>query len=96
MSVFVKTENHGVLNLRAEPSTSASILARIPYGTEIPAEKIDDVWAKVKYNGQEGYVMMKFLSTEEPKQVNTITRESLVRIYNSLKSTLDIIEEVLK
>ena len=94
MSVFVKTDNHGVLNMRAEPSTSSTILARIPYGTEVPAEKIDDTWAKVRYNGKEGYVMQKFLSTEEP--TSTVSKESLQKIYNSLKATLNMIEEVLK
>ena len=94
MSVFVKTDNHGTLNLRATPSTNGNILARIPYGTEVPAEKIDDIWAKVRYDGKEGYVMHKFLSTEEP--ASTVSKESLQKIYNSLKATLNMIEEVLK
>ena len=98
MSVFVKTENKGTLNMRSEPKTGATIIARIPYGTEIPAEKLDDTWAKVRYNNKEGYVMHKFLSTEEPatSSQETVSKEAIQKVYNSLKATLKTIEEVLK
>ena len=97
MSVFVNTENHGVLNLRAAPGTAASVIARIPYGTAVAAEKINETWAKVTYKGQTGYVMVKYLSTTEPAQSSSnISKDDLQRIYNSLKSTLSLIEEVLK
>ena len=33
MKVIVKTGNKGPLNMREKPSTSAAILAKIPYGT---------------------------------------------------------------
>lgn len=95
MSVFVVTENKGALNLRKEPSTSSEILTRIPYAAEVPAEKIDDTWAKVRYNDYEGYAMIKFLSTEAPV-VKTISKNDLRLIYDKLKSTLELIEEVLK
>jgi len=91
MKVFVNTDNKGTLNLRAEPSASAKVLARIPYKTELSIETATGEWSKVTYNGITGYVMNKFLSEE-----NKVTKENLQRIYNSLKSTLKIIEEVLQ
>lgn len=95
MSVFVKTDNKGTLNMRANPSMNSPVLAKIPYGTEIPAEKIDDTWAKTRYKDQEGYVMMKYLSTQAVIN-DSVSKSDLQKIYNSLKSTLQTIEEVLK
>ena len=96
MSVYVKTQNHGTLNLRASPSSSSPVIATIPDGTEIPAEKINDTWSKTTYKNKEGFVMNKFLSTEEPGVSSTVSKEQLQKIYNSLKSTLQLIDEVLK
>jgi uncharacterized protein YgiM (DUF1202 family) len=91
MKTFVNTANKGTLNLRAEPSASAKVLARIPYGTEIEAEFTNSKWSKVEYNGKIGYVMSEFLGDK-----TSVTKESLQKIYTSLKETLKIIEEVLK
>ena len=91
MKTFVNTANKGTLNLRAEPSSSAQVLARIPFGTELEAEFATNGWSKVEYNGKIGYVMNQFLGDK-----SYVTKESLQKIYTSLKETLKIIEEVLK
>lgn len=91
MTVYVNTANKGTLNLRAEPSKTGRILAQIPYHTSLEAEHIDDTWSKVTYNGKTGYVMTEFLSNGK-----AITRSDLEQVYNSLKSTLETIEKVLK
>ena len=92
MKTFVNTANKGTLNLRAEPSSSAKVLARIPYGTELEVESINSEWSKTKYESHTGYVMNKFLA----EKTNQIKKEDLQRIYNSLKSTLSTIESILK
>ena len=46
---------------------------------------------KLLYNGKIGYVMNQFLGDK-----SYVTKESLQKIYTSLKETLKIIEEVLK
>jgi len=38
MTVYVNTANKGVLNLRAEPTTTGKILAQIPYKTSLEVE----------------------------------------------------------
>lgn len=93
MIVYINTENHGTLNMRAEPNTSCVILARIPFKTMLQAEKVNEEWSKVTYDNKTGYVMNKFLSEEEPVSND---KEGLKKIYNSLKATLKTIEEVLK
>ena len=91
MKVYVNTNNQGTLNLRAKPSLSSSILAQIPYKTELETEETSGEWSKVTYEGKTGYVMNKYLGS-----LDTISREKLLQIYNSLKATLSTIESVLK
>lgn len=77
--------------MRAEPSKTGKILVQIPYKTQLESEYVDSTWSKVTYNGQTGYVMTEFLSNGK-----SITKSDLQQIYNSLKSTLETIEKVLK
>jgi uncharacterized protein YgiM (DUF1202 family) len=91
VKTYVNTVNKGTLNLRAEPSLNARVLAQIPYGTELETNTITGEWSQVTYNGKIGYVMSKFLGDK-----TKVSKEDLLRIYNSLKSTLATIESVLK
>lgn len=95
MIMYVNTANRGTLNLRQTPSNTGSIIARIPFGTALNTEKVDDTWSQTSYNGFEGYVMNKFLS-EVHNSNNDKDKEALKRIYDSLKTTLSLIEEALK
>jgi uncharacterized protein YgiM (DUF1202 family) len=91
--MYVNTENKGALNLRAEPAISGKVLARIPYGTLLELRPKNETWSETTYNGITGYVMNKFLSTDLSP---TVTKADLQKIYNSLKSTLQTIESILK
>lgn len=91
--MYVKTDNRGTLNLRAEPSPKGKVLARIPYGTQLETSQLDANWSKVTYAGETGYVMNKFLVVSLKKE---ITRNDLQKIYNSLQETLKLIENIIK
>lgn len=91
--MYVKTDNKGTLNLRAEPSSKGRILAQIPYGTQLETSQLDANWSKVTYDGKTGYVMNKFLVVSLRKE---ITRNDLQKIYNSLQETLKLIENIIK
>ncbi len=63
--VVANTDGAGV-NLRAAPSTSADIVARLPEGTELTVvgESVSAdgyVWWPVKYKNQNGYVVADYL-----------------------------------
>lgn len=90
--MFVKTPNHGALNLREKPSASSQVLARIPDEAELECTIVNDDWAQIDYNGYNGYSKREFLSSYS----SLITKEDLKRIYNSLSDTLKLIDEVLK
>ena len=94
--MFVNTANHGTLNLRAAPMKTSSVLVQIPYGTELATEKYNDDWMKVTYKRQTGYVMTQFLSSNNPAETSKITKADLKKVYDSLSTTLKLIEEILK
>lgn len=51
-----------VLNVRSEPSTSASKLGQLPADTVVEYVRAhDDEWAVITYNGQDGYVASQYL-----------------------------------
>lgn len=88
MTVYVKTPNKGTVNMRAEPNSSARVLTRIPYQTKLDATIVDSTWYQVSYNGNTGYVMSEFLTSD--------STNNLQEIYDSLKATLALIEKALK
>ena len=94
MIVQVKTDNKGTLNLRADASSSSKILAQIPYGSVLEVEKVHENWSKVSYNSKVGYVMNKFLQT--PTTSSAFDKDKLQAIYDHLKTTLSLIENLLK
>jgi len=93
MKASVKTANKGALNLRAAPSSSAKILAQIPYGTELEVSTLSTEWVPVTYESGTGYVMSKFLSE---LQDSTATKASLKKVYDELSIALKMIEDILK
>ncbi len=52
----------GSLNLRTSASSSAKVLAQIPYGTWITVYTKGLQWSLASYNGLTGYVMTQYLS----------------------------------
>lgn len=52
----------GSLNLRETQASDARVMATIPNGTALPVLSTGTEWCMVKYAGQIGYVMTKFLA----------------------------------
>lgn len=49
------------LLLRAEPNNKCNILAKMPKGGFVKVLSIEGDWARVEFNGQQGYAFAKFL-----------------------------------
>ena len=94
MKATVITDNKGTLNLRASSSSSSAIIAQIPYGTVLEVEKVNDTWSKTSYNNKSGYIMNKFLLTSSTS--SSFDKDKLQAIYDNLKTTLSLIENILK
>lgn len=60
------------LNLRAQASTTSSVLARIPSYTTLTLDGIDNGWYLVSYNNQTGYVSSDYITiVPSPSTVST-------------------------
>ena len=62
----------GALNLRETASLTAKVLGQFPTGTLVEIVEAGDEWHKVEVNGKSGYMMAKYLSTENKDTVATV------------------------
>ena len=61
------------VNMRAEPSLTALVIAKLPFGTRVDMISFDGKeWAKVSYNNTTGYINARYLSTTKPVPIETI------------------------
>ena len=58
------------LSMRKAPTTSSDILAYIPKGTTLEVYEISEGWAKVSWNGSEGYCSMAYLKSADEETVS--------------------------
>lgn len=62
----VTAESGSTVNIRKKPSLKAAVLAKVPLGQRVAVrEKTNMEWWKVAYLQFTGYMMRKFLKTEE-------------------------------
>lgn len=66
----------GGLNLRQTPSLSAKVLGQFPTGTLVEIIETGSEWHKVEVNGQEGYMMAKFLNSASGQTTATVRTNS--------------------
>lgn len=55
------------VNFRKGSSVESEVIDTLPIGTGLKRTGIGDIWSRVIYKGQEGYVGNKYLSKENPK-----------------------------
>lgn len=73
------------LNLRAQTTLKSSVLALMPYGTELEVIRTigvgSDVWADVEFEGIHGYCKKEWLSPEDPFEGMTYKGEWHITAY---------------
>ena len=57
--------NRQDVNFRTRPNTNAALIERIPCGETVEVLSEDGEWAKIRWHGQTGYMMEKFLIFDE-------------------------------
>ena len=62
----------GALNLRETASLTAKVLGQYPTGTLVEIVESGSEWHKVSVGGQQGYMMAKYLSTENGDTAATV------------------------
>jgi N-acetylmuramoyl-L-alanine amidase len=65
-NVNAKTDTKGIvtsptLNVRTQPSATATIVGTLKKGAQVDVYEIDGFWAKIRYNGQFAYVHKRYL-----------------------------------
>ena len=69
-SQYVVATKNDPLSMRQAPDTSSSILTCIPRGTTVEVSEINNGWAKVSWNGSEGYCSMAYLKSADEETVS--------------------------
>ncbi len=66
----------GRLNLRETPALTAKVLGQFPTGTLVEIIAAGDEWHQVEVNGQEGFMMARYLNTAMNSQTATVRTNS--------------------
>ncbi len=76
-SMYVNTANGRALRFRTTKSTygNDNVICEIPYGTKVYVQSWDGTWARVTYNGRDGYVVQKHLTIARPKPFAEVQAE---------------------
>ena len=68
VAMFVANVEHSIYFRRSPSELDSNIIGEIPLGTQVSfIENTDAIFAKIKYNGQEGYVKREYLSATQPQ-----------------------------
>lgn len=100
---IVRADNEYPVKMRTGPSTNNKVKASVPQGTIVDVLDELDGWAKIRLDGQTGYMMIKFLShqlEDDSLPENTegyieVPRLKLLEIKACLSDALGIIEQAL-
>ncbi|MDP7981506.1 SH3 domain-containing protein, partial [Bacillus sp. WLY-B-L8] len=63
------TVNATNLNIRQQPTTQSPIVGQVKQGATVKVLEVQKDWAKISYNGKEGYVSLQFLKIAGTKPV---------------------------
>lgn len=78
------------VTLRSAPSTSSSELCQIPLAEEIyVVEYTNDEFARVRYNGTEGYVKRAYIVSVRPKVYSYDSQEAAQLVHNAVVAFVD-------
>ena len=85
------SSGNGHVRIFSEPNF-ASVLSEIPDGTEVKLFGIENMWARVSYNGMNAYALAKHIKQAE-KKISDIDLEELEHAYEILGKFLGHIRE---
>ena len=81
----VWAENGKPVNLRSKPSMIGKLIERVPCFEHVEILEADTKWCKVKWGKYTGYMMTKFLITDDEDKLYTVT------LYHVDKDTAQIL-----
>lgn len=79
VSKYVCVDTGTTLSLRKSASAASAVLAKLSNGTELTVYSETNGWAKVKVNGQDGYVSSDFISATKNNANNTTQQTTVTK-----------------
>lgn len=64
-----------VLNIRTQPNTNCSIAGQYTYGTVVDVIGIEGAWYKIKYNGNDAYLISDYVKLVDPSEASRYAAE---------------------
>lgn len=96
---YIVSADGSALNMRSKPSTSGTILTRIPDGSAVLVTASNGSWASVSYNGVSGYCSMDYLipagESEGSEATTTTTSQSNTTVATTVTTTTTTSTEAL-
>lgn len=84
-TAYVKTSNpNNSLKMRSAASTSASVVTKLPYGTQVKVISTHNDWARVTANGKTGFVASRYLSKTKPSSTVSTTENGVKYVYKTV------------
>ena len=97
----VVADSGSKVKMRSKPSTSDGLYWEVPVGALVQVAEVSGEWAKVRYQGRTGYMMVEYLEmdAQEPTasgsssgsaggELITVQRAALKAVYDALGSIL--------
>ncbi|CAH0233039.1 Beta-N-acetylglucosaminidase [Peribacillus sp. Bi96] len=91
-SVMYVNVNSGSLNMRKTGAENASIVTKLTKGTQVTVYSESKGWAKIKANGKDGYVSMKYLSAKKPGTLTkaAVSVKTTTKYVNVITGSLNV------
>ena len=74
----VVSENGKPVKMRAKPSTKCSLYWEVPVGSEVMVYEWGDQWSRIRWAGQDGYMMTEFLRPIGGSELYTVIIPHLI------------------
>lgn len=94
MTAIVFSENGKPVKMRARPSTASGVYWEVPINTEVTVLEAGDTWTRIKTGGHEGYMMSKFLTSNDDGTVEA--DKKIIVSQSELEDAYTILGNCLK
>lgn len=100
-NVFAATEQVGIItgdvvNFRASPNTSSTIISQLVKGTKVTVTSSQDDWYEVKYSDADGWIHGNYVTVRDAKISAGIVSGSVVNVRSKPDTSAEILTKLEK
>jgi len=82
--IFAEVVNTDTLNIRSAPNANSEVIGKLERGTSVTVLSVENDWAKISYNGKDGWVAVRFLEKDDNDKVPDKEKKTFVSVVLSL------------